>query len=169
MRIYQETYYQAKGIVMGTFWVFPPQLNFLKPPLKNIFNLNRFSQFHPDFAFLIIFSLLFLLQADLDLATDFWGVKVVRIDIKNVKLPKNMQHAMSSEAMAKREAKAKLIAAKGESEASKALTQAGLVLETDASAIQLRYLQTLTSISDKNNNTLVVPFPIEIFQAMVDK
>lgn len=76
---------------------------------------------------------------------------------------------MSAEAMAKREAKAKLIAAEGEYNASKALTEAADVMDAKGMALQLRFLQTLSSISDKNNNTLVVPMPTEIFEIMTDK
>ena len=99
----------------------------------------------------------------MDSATDFWGVKVWRIDIKNVKLPKNLQLSMSAEAMAMREAKAKFIQADGEQKASKMLAEAGNIMDSEGMALQLRYLQTLSTISIKNNNTVIVPFPTEMF------
>ncbi len=108
-------------------------------------------------------SLLFLLKVQLDEATLFWGVKVERIDIKNVRLPLQLQRAMASEAQATREARAKVIEANGEQTASKALAEAANILQSIPTAIQLRYLQTITSISTKDNHTIVFPFPNELF------
>jgi erythrocyte band 7 integral membrane protein len=105
----------------------------------------------------------FNVQSNLDTATDFWGVRVVRIDIKNVRLPKSLQTAMSAEASATREARAKYIQAEGEKGASKKLAEAADIMGSEGLSLQLRMLQTLSGISVKNNNTYVVPFPIEMF------
>ncbi|CAG2176800.1 unnamed protein product, partial [Oppiella nova] len=102
------------------------------------------------------------LKTHLDAATEFWGVCVERIDIKNVRIPADLQSALSAEAQASREALAKYIAADGEKDASHALAEAAVKL--DDMALQLRFLQTLNSISMKNNNTFVVPIPLELFQ-----
>ena len=44
----------------------------------------------------------------LDSATDPWGIKVERVEVKDVRLPVNLQRAMAAEAEAAREAKAKV-------------------------------------------------------------
>lgn len=103
------------------------------------------------------------MQSSLDEATEPWGVKVERVEIKDVRLPVQLQRAMAAEAEAAREARAKVIAAEGEQKASKALRNAAEVIAMSPQAIQLRYLQTLNSIAAEKNSTIVFPLPIEIF------
>jgi len=97
----------------------------------------------------------------LDEATRPWGVKVERVEIKDVRVPVQLQRAMAAEAEAAREAGAKVVAAEGEKKASTHLKEAALVLEESKSALQLRYLQTLGSISTEQSSTIVFPFPID--------
>uniref|UniRef100_A0A914C939 Band 7 domain-containing protein n=1 Tax=Acrobeloides nanus TaxID=290746 RepID=A0A914C939_9BILA len=104
------------------------------------------------------------MQATLDEATDPWGVKVERVEVKDVRLPVQLQRAMAAEAEATREARAKVIAAEGEQKASRALYQAASVISESSAALQLRYLQTLNSISAEKNSTIIFPFPIELLQ-----
>lgn len=104
--------------------------------------------------------------AILDEATDVWGITVERIEIKDVRLPIQLQRAMAAEAEATREAKAKVIAADGEMQASIKLKQAADILSDSPNALQLRYLQTLTSISAEKNSTIVFPLPIEMLAAI---
>merc|ERR1711953_659547 len=104
------------------------------------------------------------MQALLDEATDPWGIKVERVEVKDVRLPQNLQRAMAAEAEATRDAQAKIIAAKGEMDASKALKEAADVIAQSPGALQLRYLQTLTSISAEKNSTIVFPLPIEMLK-----
>lgn len=103
-----------------------------------------------------------VMQVNLDEATDPWGVKVERVEIKDVRLPVQLQRAMAAEAEAAREARAKVIAAEGEQKASKALKEAADVLQQSPSALQLRYLQTLNSISAEHNSTIIFPMPISL-------
>merc|ERR1719432_695857 len=91
------------------------------------------------------------MQSVLDEATTAWGIKVERVEIKDARLPVQLQRAMAAEAEAAREARAKVIAAEGEQKASKNLQQAGQVIKT-SSALHLRYMQALTSISRENNS-----------------
>ena len=93
------------------------------------------------------------------------GVKVATVEVKNVDLPQDMQRAMSKQAEAERERRAKIIHADGEFEASQKLADAAKVLETQPSAIQLRYLQTLTEIGVEKNTTIVFPLPIDIINS----
>ena len=98
---------------------------------------------------------------NLEVATDPWGVHVERVEIKDVRLPLQLQRVMAAEAEATREARAKVVAAEGEQKASKHLKEAALVLEESTSALQLRYLQTLNAISTEQSSTIVFPFPID--------
>lgn len=102
------------------------------------------------------------MQEILDHATDPWGIKVERVEVKDVRLPNNMQRAMATEAEATREAKAKVISAEGEQKASLALKEAADVINTSPVALQLRYLQTLTHVSAEKNSTIIFPVPIEM-------
>jgi hypothetical protein len=86
---------------------------------------------------------------------------VERVEIKDVRLPIQLQRAMAAEAEATREARAKVIAAEGEHKASRALKDAANVLSESSSALQLRYLQTLNNIAAEKNSTIVFPLPIE--------
>ena len=74
---------------------------------------------------------------------------------------------MAAEAEAAREARAKVIAAEGEHKASRALRQAAEVIVDSPAALQLRYLQTLNSISAENNSTIVFPVPIDIMSTFM--
>jgi len=102
------------------------------------------------------------MQSSLEVATAAWGVQVERVEVKDVRVPENLQRAMAAEAEAAREARAKVIAAEGEHKASKALRHAAEVIIDSPAALQLRYLQTLGSIAAENNSTIVFPVPIDI-------
>lgn len=104
------------------------------------------------------------MQSSLDEATDPWGVKVERVEVKDVRLPVQMQRAMAAEAEAARDARAKVIAAEGEQKASRALKEAADVISESPSALQLRYLQTLSTIAAEKNSTIVFPIPMELFR-----
>jgi erythrocyte band 7 integral membrane protein len=105
----------------------------------------------------------------LDAATDPWGISVGRVELKDVTLPREMQRAMAAEAEADREAKAKIIAAEGEVRASKNLKEAADTIASSGAALQLRYLQTLTTVAAEKNSTILFPIPIEMLQHMSKK
>ncbi|KAI9553467.1 hypothetical protein GHT06_021377 [Daphnia sinensis] len=107
------------------------------------------------------------MQSSLDEATDPWGVKVERVEIKDVRLPVQLQRAMAAEAEAAREARAKVIAAEGEQKASRALRDAAEVIAESPAALQLRYLQTLNTISAEKNSTIIFPLPIDILKHFI--
>jgi len=102
------------------------------------------------------------MKSTLDEGTEPWGVLVERVEVKDVRVPEQLQRAMAAEAEAAREARAKVIAAEGEHKASRALRQAAEVILDSPAALQLRYLQTLNSISAENNSTIIFPVPIDI-------
>ncbi|XP_077975273.1 stomatin-like isoform X2 [Styela clava] len=109
------------------------------------------------------------MQVTLDEATDPWGIKVERVEIKDVRLPVQLQRAMAAEAEAARDARAKVIAAEGEMNASRKLKEAADVMSESPNAMQLRYLQTLTSISAEKNSTIIFPLPIDMLSSYVKK
>uniref|UniRef100_A0A8C0JE49 Stomatin like 3 n=1 Tax=Chelonoidis abingdonii TaxID=106734 RepID=A0A8C0JE49_CHEAB len=104
------------------------------------------------------------IQSILDNATGKWGIQVARVEIKDVRIPMEMQRAMAAEAEATRDARAQIIAAEGERNASEALKQASMVLIESPSALQLRYLQTLTTLATEKNSTIVFPLPMNMLQ-----
>ncbi|XP_077150161.1 stomatin-like isoform X1 [Ranitomeya variabilis] len=94
-------------------------------------------------------------------ATKEWGIKVERVEIKDVKLPSSLQRAMAAEAEAAREARAKVVAAEGEMNASRALKEAAVIMSDSPAALQLRYLQTLSHVAAEKNSTIIFPIPVE--------
>jgi len=109
------------------------------------------------------------LKAMIDTATDPWGIDIERVEVKDVRLPQNLQRAMAAEAEATREARAKVIAAEGEQKAARALKEASDIISESPAALQLRYLQTLATISSEKNSTIVFPLPIEMFSKWINK
>jgi len=107
------------------------------------------------------------IQRILDVATDPWGMKVERVEVKDVRLPQQLQRAMAAEAEASREARAKVIAAEGEMNAACALKDAAEIISESPQAIQLRYLQTLQTISAEKNSTIIFPLPIDMLKMII--
>jgi len=108
------------------------------------------------------------LQIILDEDTEAWGIKVTKVEVKQVDIPEQMQRAIARQAEAERERRAKVIHANGEFQASQKLADAAKILETQPAAIQLRYLQTLTEIGIEKNTTIVFPLPIDIINKWVE-
>jgi regulator of protease activity HflC (stomatin/prohibitin superfamily) len=109
------------------------------------------------------------LQEILDSQTDPWGVKVSLVELKHIDLPQEMQRAIAKQAEAERERRAKVINAEGEFQAAQRLADAAQIIEQHPFALQLRYLQTLTSVAAENNSTTLFPMPIDLFAAFVRK
>jgi len=109
------------------------------------------------------------LQEILDHATDPWGIKVSKVEIKHIDLPPEMQRAMAKQAEAERERRAKIIASEGEFQAAEKLKQAAEVIAQAPQALTLRYLQTLREIATENNSTTIFPIPIDFLDAFKKK
>ncbi len=109
------------------------------------------------------------LQTILDEHTEPWGVKVTKVEVKQVDLPQEMQRAMARQAEAERERRAKIIAAEGEFQASAKLAEAAAVIQRQPAAITLRYLQTLVELGTEKNTTIVFPLPIELISGLAGK
>ncbi|MCW8329343.1 slipin family protein [Photobacterium sp. SDRW27] len=108
------------------------------------------------------------LQVILDQHTDNWGIKIANVEIKHVDLDESMVRALARQAEAERSRRAKVIHAIGELEASKKLKEAAQVLNEAPNAVQLRYMQTLTEISNDRTTTIVFPMPIDLVDKMGD-
>ena len=103
----------------------------------------------------------------IDQHTSPWGVKVAAVEVKNVDLPQDMQRAMSKQAEAERERRAKVINAEGEFQAAAKLSEAAEVLSRHPIAVQLRYLQTMREVASERNTTTFFPLPIDLFSPLL--
>jgi regulator of protease activity HflC (stomatin/prohibitin superfamily) len=93
-----------------------------------------------------------------------WGVRVERVEIKDVSLPESMKRSMSRQAEAERERRARIISADGEYQAARKLAQAASVMAADPAALQLRLLQTVVDVAGEKDSRLVMPVPVELLR-----
>ncbi|SEP56538.1 Regulator of protease activity HflC, stomatin/prohibitin superfamily [Ectothiorhodospira magna] len=105
------------------------------------------------------------IQSILDSQTDAWGIKVANVEIKHVDLNETMIRAIARQAEAERERRAKVIHAEGELQAAVKLTEAAYIIAKSPQALQLRYLQTMSDMSNKNASTIIFPFPMDLMSA----
>jgi regulator of protease activity HflC (stomatin/prohibitin superfamily) len=103
----------------------------------------------------------------IDQHTNPWGVKVAAVEVKNVDLPQDLQRAMSKQAEAERERRAKVINAEGEAQAAAKLSEAAEVLARFPIAVQLRYLQTMREVASERNTTTFFPLPLDLFAPLL--
>jgi len=104
-----------------------------------------------------------------DEGTDPWGVKVSMVETKQVELPEGMQRAMAAQAEAERDRRAKVVHAEGEYQAAEKLAQAAEIISTQPAALQLRYLQALTSIATERTNTILFPIPLDMITPFLSR
>ncbi|MFO7711616.1 MAG: slipin family protein [Dehalococcoidia bacterium] len=107
------------------------------------------------------------LQVVVDEGTNPWGIKVSMVEVKDVQLPQTMQRAMAAQAEAERERRAKVVHAEGEYQAAEKLAEAARVISSQPSALQLRYLQTLSSIATERSNVILFPLPMDLLAPFV--
>ncbi|WP_046079276.1 slipin family protein [Halomonas sp. HG01] len=105
------------------------------------------------------------IQEIIDASAESWGIKVANVEIKHVDLDDSMIRAIARQAEAERERRAKVIHAEGELQASQKLLEAANVMSGNPTSLQLRYLQTMSDMSNKNASTIVVPLPIDLVEA----
>jgi regulator of protease activity HflC (stomatin/prohibitin superfamily) len=109
------------------------------------------------------------LKVLIDNQTEPWGIQVNNVELKNVDLPQEMIRAMSRQAEAERDKRAKIINSEGEFQSAQKLADAANILGSNQNAMQLRYLQVMTEIATEKTSTLIIPLPMEIlkyFQSM---
>ncbi len=109
------------------------------------------------------------IQRILDDATDAWGIKVTNVEIKHVDLDESMIRAIARQAEAERERRAKVIHAEGEFQAAERLVDAAAMISKQPAALQLRYLQTLADISNKQATTIFFPLPMELIEVFIQR
>jgi len=102
------------------------------------------------------------MQKIIDEGTDPWGIKVSMVETKEVLLPEGMQRAMAAQAEAERERRAKVVHAEGEYQAAEKLAEAARIISAQPAALQLRYLQTVSSIATERTNTILFPLPLDM-------
>jgi regulator of protease activity HflC (stomatin/prohibitin superfamily) len=107
------------------------------------------------------------LQTILDEHTEPWGVKVAKVEVRQVDLPQELQGAIARQAEAERERRAKIINADGEFQAAEKLKAAAEVMEEQPISITLRYLQTLQQIGVEKNTTVIFPLPLDLFSGWI--
>src|SRR5881227_3722002 len=107
-----------------------------------------------------------ILQTIIDEATTPWGIKVARVEVKDLEIPAGMQQAMARQAEAERERRAKIINAEGEFQASERLKDAAVMIEEHPTALQLRYLQTLLELGGSQAKTFVFPAPLDLLRPL---
>ena len=108
------------------------------------------------------------IQTILDSQTEAWGIKVSTVEIKDVDLNETMVRAIARQAEAERERRAKVIHAEGEQQAAEKLLEAANTLSGRAEAMQLRYLQTLTTIAGDKSATIVFPMPVDLLRQLLE-
>ena len=109
------------------------------------------------------------LQSVVDEGTNPWGIKVSMVEVKDVQLPQSMQRAMAAQAEAERDRRAKVVHAEGEAQAAQKLAEAAKIISSQPSALQLRYLQTLSSIATERSNVILFPLPMDILAPFLGK
>jgi len=109
------------------------------------------------------------IQVVVDEGTNPWGIKVSMVEVKDVQLPQTMQRAMAAQAEAERERRAKVVHAEGEYQAAEKLAEAARVISSQPSALQLRYLQTLSSIAAERSSIIVFPLPMDLIAPLLSK
>ena len=109
------------------------------------------------------------IQGIIDSQTDPWGIKVVLVEVKHIDLPQEMQRAMAKQAEAERERRAKVIHADGEFQASQKLADAAAVIAKQPIAMHLRYLQSLVQVAAENNQTVILPIPVDLVASLLNK
>jgi len=109
-----------------------------------------------------------ILQEIIDETTTPWGIKVARVEVKDLEIPPSMQQAMARQAEAERERRAKIINAEGEFQAAERLKDASLVIEQHPVALQLRYLQTLLELGSSQARTFTFPAPLDLLTAFLE-
>jgi regulator of protease activity HflC (stomatin/prohibitin superfamily) len=104
------------------------------------------------------------IQGIVDKDTDPWGIKVDKIEIKDIELPENMKRAMAHQAEAERDRRARITLALGESQAAEKLAQAAKVIGKEPAGLQLRLFQTMSDIASEKNSTIILPIPTELIE-----
>jgi len=109
------------------------------------------------------------MQEILDHETEPWGIKVSKVEVKEIDLPDSMKRAMARQAEAERERRAAIINADGELQAAAKLCEAAEMIGQHPSALHLRYLQTIREIGTSDKTSTIIPVPVELLKGLISK
>lgn len=101
-----------------------------------------------------------------DKETDEWGLKVNNVELKDIRLPENMERTIAKQAEAEREKRAVIITSEGELAAAENMARAAKILSSSDGALHLRTLQSINDISSDQSNTVVFTLPLDILKAL---
>ncbi|MBS3131107.1 slipin family protein [Candidatus Woesearchaeota archaeon] len=104
------------------------------------------------------------IQQIVDKDTDPWGIKVIKIEVKDIELPEQMKRAMAHQAEAERDRRARVTLALGEQQAAQKLSEAGKIIGANPATLQLRLFQTMSEIASEKNSTIILPVPTELLE-----
>jgi len=105
----------------------------------------------------------------LDEQTIAWGIKVSKVEIKQVDLDPRMIRVMARQAEAERNRRAKVIDATGEEQAARHFYEAATVLSANPQAMHIRYLNTLRTIATPGTKTIVMPLPLGTLDSLATR
>ncbi|QWB99425.1 slipin family protein [Mycoplasmatota bacterium] len=100
-----------------------------------------------------------------DTETDPWGIKVEKVEIKDIKIPEDMERIIAKEAEAEREKRAIIVKSEGEVGAAQKLADAAKILGTTPGAMHLRTLATINDLSGDKSNTVIFAIPVEVLDS----
>jgi len=109
------------------------------------------------------------MQEILDHETEPWGVKISKVEVKEIDLQESRQRATAKQAEAERERRASIINAEGELQSATKLCEAASLIAQHPAAIQLRYLQTIREIGVSDKNTTLIPVPVDLIKTILPK
>ena len=97
------------------------------------------------------------LQRILDAKTTSWGITVQSVEIRDVQIPSALQDAMSREAQAERERRARTILGQAETEIAEKFGQAALTYQNNPVALHLRAMNMLYEAIKEKGSMVIVP------------
>ncbi len=102
------------------------------------------------------------LQEIIDEKTETWGVKVTAVELRDIRIPQQLQEAIALQAQAERERRARVTLAQAEVEAAQKMLQAAQTYMANPVAFELRWMNILYEMGRQNNTLMLIPvrFPI---------
>jgi len=92
----------------------------------------------------------------IDEKTEHWGIKVGSVEVKDIGIPQSLQDAMSRQAQAERERRARVTLAMAEYEAAQKMVDAANLYEKNVRALELRWMNILYELGLQSKGTLML-------------
>ena len=97
------------------------------------------------------------LKKNIEEKTEQWGVTIIDVEIRDIRMPQELQNAMSAEAQAQQERNARVVLAEVEKDISSMLVDAAHVYEENEVALRLRTMHLLYESVKGSGGTVVIP------------